>query len=150
MVQRQLSWIPRATFSQIEFAAQLRLDVSSDTVTVAISKIEDAIDLHFWGRSLGRPTEKQIKLAEKFGFDIAGATRRVAEAVIDDIMTQLNLESIESQKLRPGVKAMRVHDPLSTTLTISSIKEDGTVYFKASGCIRAWARNVRRVIVETG
>jgi hypothetical protein len=96
-----------------------------------------------WGADPGRPSEKQIALAERFGRDISACSKRVGAAVIDAIMTQLNIESIESQGLAPGVLAVRVHDSLPQPREISSIQADGTVYFRGAGCIRA--RNVRRV-----
>jgi hypothetical protein len=57
----------------------------------------------FCGRNdLGEPTPKQIE--RKFGYDISTVSRRVGEAIIDDIMMQLNREAIEDQRLAPGVE----------------------------------------------
>ena len=59
-------------------------------------------------------------------------------------MTQLNLEFIASQRLAPGVAVTNKHDQLNRTFVISSITEDGTVYFRGGNGAKAWARSLLR------
>ena len=133
------------TKTQIEFGKRLGLDLNGQSVGVAIARIEDEISRQFWGKTeLSSPSEKQIELAAKFGFDISKDTRAVGSALIDDIMNHLNTEAIEREKLELGARVRRKgrHD---TEYTISSIREDGTVFFKGGNGRKAWARSLERV-----
>ena len=128
----------------------LTLDLRGCTLSVAAARIEDAIDIGFRGASnVGNPTPKQIALAAKFGYDIAGLSRREGDAVIDDLMTELNHEAIEAEGLAPGVAVVNIHDIVGKTLVISSIHPDGTVYFRGGDGQRAWARSLRREVVTS-
>jgi hypothetical protein len=136
----------RVSERQIEFGKRLGLELGGQSVGVAYAMIEDAIQRTFFGKNdLGAPTVKQIELAKKFGLDIADATRSVGDAVIADIMFRLNQEAIAEQKLTPGTNVVNKHDLLKRVLTISSIAEDGTVYFKGGNGARAWARGLTRI-----
>ena len=64
--------------------------------------------------------------------------------MIDDLMTELNHEAIEEQRLQPGVEVVNTHDISQTKFVISSIQDDGTVYFRGGNGQRAWARSLRR------
>jgi hypothetical protein len=141
-----ITHIPKVNRDQIAFGKRLALDLEGCTVTVGAARIEDAIQVAFYGvRDLGTPTLKQIQLAAKFGFDISGLSRSEGNAVIDDLMKQLNLESIETERLAPGVLVKNVHDRSDRHYVISSIHADGTVYFRGGNGGRAWARSLRRV-----
>ncbi len=72
-------------------------------------------------------------------------SRREGDAIIDDVLTELNHEMIESEGLAPGVAVANIHDVLGRTFVISSIHPDGTVYFRGGNGQRAWARSLRRV-----
>jgi hypothetical protein len=134
------------TDAQIAFGKRLDLELSDKSVGVAYAMIGDAIQRSFFGKNdLGAPTAKQIELATKFGIDITQATRSVGDAVITDIMFKLNQEAIAEQKLTPGTKVVNKHDTLSRVRTVSSIAEDGTVYFKGGNGARAWARSLIRM-----
>lgn len=131
--------------AQVEFGRRLGLDLDGQSVGVAIARIGDEISRRFWGRTeLGSPSQKQIELAAKFGFDISKDTRAVGSALIDDIMSHLNAEAIEREKLEPGARVRRKgsHD---TEYTISSVRDDGTVFFKGGNGRKAWARSLERV-----
>src|SRR5262249_35990530 len=136
---------------QVAFANRLGIDIVDKSVGVAWAMIEDAIQRDFWGNpDAGTPTAKQIALAGKFGFDISQTTRRVGDAIIDDIMYELNREAIATQKLSPGVAVINKHDIFRRVLTISSIAEDGTVYFRGGNGARAWARSLTRAEDNSG
>lgn len=142
---KDLRHIPQVSDSQVAFGVRLALDLRGCTVSVATARIEDAIDAGFQGETtMGSPTEKQIELAAKFGYDISGLSRREGNAVIHDLMTELNHEAIENEALAPGVTVTNVHDNLGIPLVISSIQPDGTVYFRGVNGKRAWARSLRR------
>jgi hypothetical protein len=133
------------TEAQIEFGRRLGLDLAGKTVGVARAMIEDANDCQFYGRNdLGKPTGKQIELAQQFGHDISTASRRVGHAIIDDLMTKLNHDAIAGQHLARGVVVTNKHDLSQRKLVISSIKDDGTVYLRGGNGGRAWARSLVR------
>lgn len=133
------------TEAQIQFGRRIGLDLAGKSVGVARAMIEDAIHCQFYGRNdLGKPTPKQIELAGKFGHDISTVSRRVGDAIIDDIMTQLNLEAIARQRLAPDVVVTNKHDQSGRKFVISSIKEGGTVYFRGGNGAKAWARSLIR------
>ncbi len=144
---KALTHIRKVNEAQVAFGKKLDLDLHGCTVTVAAARIEDAIDLGFRSVSdLGAPTQKQIELAAKFDYDIIGLSRREATAIIEDLMIQLNKEIIEYERLAPGVVVRNIHGPPDMHYIISSIHEDGTVYFRGGNGRRAWARSLRRVL----
>ena len=139
---KALKHIPRVSDDQIRFGAKLGLDLGGCTLSVAAARIEDAVAVGFRGASnLGKPTPKQVAFAAKFGHEIAHLTRREGDAVIDDLMTELNHEAIEAEGLAPGVTVVNIHD-IARTFGISSIDPDGTVYFRGGNGQRAWARGL--------
>ena len=142
---KALTKIKRVSEEQVVFGHKIGLDLSNCTIKVAVAKIEDIIDRNFWGKELGKPTEKQIELAAKFGYDISGETHREGSVVIDDIMEQLNLELIDEQNLRPGDVVINKWDSLRHEYVISSIREDGLVFFKGGSGKRSWARYLIKV-----
>jgi hypothetical protein len=131
---------------QIAFGKKLGLDLIGKTVGEAHAMILDVIDREFSCLpNTNRPTPKQIELAAKFGRDISGISRRVGDAIINDLMTNLNHEAIEREQLAPGVVVTNKHDLLQREFVVSSIAPDGTVYFKGGNGAKAWARSLNRV-----
>jgi hypothetical protein len=134
------------TEAQVRFGRRIGLDLQGKTLGVARAMIEDAIDSQFYDRNnLGEPTPKQMELARRFGYDISATSRRVGDAIINDVMTKLNHEAILSQRLARGVAVINEHDRLRRIFVISSIAEDGTVYFRGGNGARAWSRSLMRV-----
>jgi len=143
---KTLKHIPRTSDDQARFGEKLGLDLRGCTLSVASARISDAVDIGFHGAlDLGNPTPKQIAFAAKFGYDIAGLSRREGDAVVDDLMTELNHEAIEAERLAPGVTVVNIHDSIGRPFVISSVHPDGTVYFRGGNGRKAWARSLRRV-----
>ena len=133
----------KASRKQIVFCMQLGIDVEGNTVGVANAKLLEEVQKSFWGiEQLESPTEKQIELAAKFSIDISIMSRVVGSAYLNDIMSQLNHNTIREQKLRPGLHVFKRYDSLEMEYVISSISEDGTVYFKGGNGQKAWARSL--------
>jgi len=131
--------------TQIAFGKRLGLDLAGKTLGEAEAMIFDVFRREFHGMTdLGSPTPKQIELAAKFQRDISAATRAVGDAVITDLMTELNQKAIEHQRLEPGVIVVNKHDVLPRKYVISSIKADGTVFFRGGQGKKAWARSLIR------
>ena len=142
----ELRHIPRVNKRQVVFGKKLSLDLIGCTVGVAAARIRRTIDDEFWGQIDSRsPTQKQIAFADKYGYDITNLNRDEADAVVDDLMTELNLQTIHRERLSPSVVVVNIHDRLGRQWIISSITEDGTVYFRGGQGKRAWARGLRRL-----
>ena len=70
---KTLKHIPRTSDNQTNFSKKLGLDLRGCTLSVAAARIQNAVDIGFnRALDLGKPTPKQITLAAKFGYDIAG------------------------------------------------------------------------------
>lgn len=139
----ELPNIEKASSEQVDFCKKLGIDVKGNTVGMAAAKLEELIQKCFWGiEQMETPTEKQIDLAKKFGIDISHMSRIVGNAVIDNIMAQLNYNAIKEQKLIPGLPVKKRNDPLNREFIISTIGPNGTVYFKGGNGQRAWARSL--------
>jgi len=144
-MRKSLTHIDEVNDQQIAFGKKIGLDLRGCSVTVAIARIEDAIDLGFRGiTELGNPTPKQIDFAAKFKCEIAGLSRREGSAIVDDLMTQLNRETINAEGLARGVVVTNINDALNRRYVISSIDPEGTVYFRGGNRKKAWARSLRR------
>jgi hypothetical protein len=131
--------------AQIAFGRRLGLDLTSKSLGEAEATIFDVIRREFHGMTdLGSPTPKQIELAAKFQRDISDVSRAVGDAVITDLMTDLNQQAIERERLAPGVVVVNRHDSFLRKYVISSIKEDGTVFFRGGQGKKAWARSLVR------
>ncbi len=131
---------------QIAFGKRLGLDLEGKSVSVALAMIHDAIDWNFLEvTNLGVATPKQLAFAARFQRNLSDVSRRVADAIVNDLMTKLNLAAIEHERLAPGVAVKNKHDVLERIFVISSITFDGTVYFKGGNGARAWARSLIRV-----
>ena len=130
---------------QIEVGRKLGLDLKGKTVRVASAMIGEYLMANFWGapeRAL--PSPRQCDLAEEFGYDIRTMSRGVGSAVIDDIMDHLNKESIDNEKLEPGVEVRFRNRDDSRVRVVSSVAADGTVFFKGGNGQKAWARSLER------
>lgn len=141
---KALDKVPVCDEQRVDFGHRLSLELRGEILGVAVAQIKDVIDRDFWNRDLGLPSPKQVALAAKFGFDIGSSSRRIRAAAIDNIQTQLNLESVESQHLGPGDVVTHVGHPERGEMAISSVQEDGLVFFKGGNGQRAWARNLRK------
>jgi len=144
-VKKNLTHVSRVNRRQVAFGVRLGLSLAHSTVGVAAARIEDCFRSDFYGESPGTATPKQIVLAAQFGYDISDCTRRVAHAIISDLMEQLDRETIIAEGLAPGVTVTNIHDCLHTHLVISSIQRDLLVYFKGGNGKKAYARSLRRV-----
>ena len=100
----------------------------------------------FWSEFDTRsPSEKQLAFAKKYGVDLQGLHREVADAVVDDLMTEPNIEAVEAGALLPAPESsMSARQPTDGPGHFID-PADGTFYFKGGQVNRAWARNLRHV-----
>jgi hypothetical protein len=86
--------------SAIAFGRRLGLNLTNKSLGEAEAMIFDVIRREFQGITyLGSPTPKQIELAGKFQRNISDVSRALGDAVMTDLMTDLNLQSIERESL---------------------------------------------------
>jgi hypothetical protein len=138
--------MPSVSKEQIAFGRRLGLSVEGKSISEAVAMIHDAIDKDFLGNSdLGCATDKQVEFARKFQRNPTHVSRRVADAVVGDLMCELNVAAIQRERLAPGVAVKNKHNIVEQKLIISSIQPDGTVYFKGGNGARAWARSLERL-----
>jgi hypothetical protein len=136
----------RVSNEQIAFGRRLGLNLEGKSVSEALALIHDTIDRDFLKiLDLGEATPKQVEFASKFQRNLSDTSRRVADAVVGDLMTELNYAAIQRERLAPGVTVRNRHDMLERKFIISSIQSDGTVYFKGGNGARAWARSLIRI-----
>jgi len=94
-----------------------------------------------------KPTDKQIAFAESLGIDVTAYSFRVAFAMIQDALLEREKRAVEGMNLKPGDKVARErqfkHNGQIYTrreeYIVSSIRDDGFVYFKGIGCKCGWA-----------
>ena len=142
-MQKVLTHITAVRPQHIAFGAKLGLDLQGCSAGVARARIDALIAREFDGVDPRAPTPKQVALAAKFGWNIASCSREEGEAVITDLMQQLNIETVEQESLAPGVEVQNIHDTLPKTYLISTIQKDGTVFFKGGNGRKAYARSLR-------
>lgn len=143
---KKLKFILYTNNQQIAFGERLGLDFTNCTQALAYAKISDYVDKNFYGTTdLGSPTNKQIELALKHGFDISCMSKREVNAIIGDLMIELNLQSIEDNNLIPGAEVFKLNDESQTPYVISSISSNGTCYFRGGNGKKTWAGNLRRI-----
>ncbi len=141
-----------ATPEQVQIAARLGVDVCGEADSVASARIHDAVS----GALLDNPprpaTMRQRMFAEKLGAALPeGASVRVASAIIATEVERRLKRAIDSMKLGTGVIVAVDHpvtyDGGNVTLTliyaISSVRDDGMVFFRGGNGKCAWADKVR-------
>lgn len=135
------------TKEQRLIAKQLGITVSKlDSYNVVAAKIRDfvAVAIGDWEKS--DPTEPQVKYAESLGIKIDEDSRRVISAKIEDELIKRNKKALKKLKLKPGDKVKLKDDKGARNNVISSIKENGKIYFKGIGCPQAWATQIERKV----
>lgn len=135
---------------QLATASQLGIQVSpGDTFAAVASAILEEI-----GNAIGCPpravTDRQRELASELEIDVTGcASSWSAFVKIQEAIQLSNLDAVRSMRLKPGDIVVYAHDPLERRMKelmgeewesvaddfprefeVSSIREDGQVYFK--------------------
>mgnify|MGYP001245781844 CR=1 FL=1 len=137
--------ISYATPQMIKFGNRLGLDLNNCSISVASAMLDDLISREFWEAVVAPCSANQINFASSLGINVEGLSKRVASAMIGDILHRMNMEAIIYLGLKPGISVKRKNDIIKRVFIISSISDDGTVYFKGGNGKRAWARNLIKV-----
>lgn len=144
------------TAFQIQVAKALKMDVSADTENVAAARIRDFVAEAIGDRHAKRPaSSKQTAFAAALGIDVRDDTMNVAYAKIEDVLRTLNHAAINQLSLKPGDRVrhrkkfeidgtVRIH---FRDHVVSSISENGRVYFKGMGCQSGWPTDLEKIVV---
>jgi hypothetical protein len=147
-------YVPRVTAEQLAVGTRLGLDLTQDTWAVAKARILDAV-----GTAIGdeerydEPTQNQIAWAESLGIDVSPHSYRVAFAMIKDALSERENQLIRVMNLKPGDRVAREREveyegqihKVRQEFVISSIRDDGLLYFKGGGGMSGWPSNFTKV-----
>ena len=140
----------RPTPTQLAVAARLGVETSpDDTFAVVAASILESV-----GGAIGCPprdvSDHQYELAEELGIDVSGCKSSwVAFVRIQEAIQLANLSAVHRMDLKPGDRVVQTIDPVEQGLReslgdrwesvagqfprefeVSSIREDGQVFFK--------------------
>jgi hypothetical protein len=144
--------VPSVTTEQLAVGERLGLDLSSDTWAVARATILDLV-----GAAIGdeerydEPTQSQIAWARSLGIDVTGYSYRVAFAMIQDALSERENRLISEMSLRPGDRVVREREVEGEIhrwrqeFVISSIRDDGLLYFKGGGGKCGWPSKFTKI-----
>ena len=145
---------PRPTEFQIEIAAAVGVDISSDSRDVAAARLRDYLAPAFGEkRKVRLTTPSQIEFARDLGFDVSSYSVSIAFAKIAQHLSALNQRALRRLRLKPGDRVRRISDfemngkkqSYSEEFIVSSIQPDGRVFFKGIGCRSGWPTQLERV-----
>lgn len=131
------------TKEEIIFANKFNISTKENNEEILYARIIDYIDTKIFNRSNRKPTDSQIKFAATCGIDITNESYNVAFEIIHQILYNIDIQSIDTQKLAPG-DTVTLKDYQNEKYIISSIK-NGIVYFKGGNGQKASARNVFKI-----
>lgn len=159
------SWrVPRVTPQQIRIGKRLGLNLQGESQSVAAASIEDEVAPAIRGENaIKKATQKQIEYGAALCLDLTLVSRRVASALIHDVLLDRNLAAVEGLALRPGEKVRKitkmgasslkryeryfkgVESEWTQELVISSVNaQEGIVYFKGHQARFTAASNLTR------
>jgi hypothetical protein len=135
------------TEQQKQIAKLLEIEIkSNDSFRTLKANIIDQIAEAIGEKEREDPTEGQLDYAESLGMLMDDESRRVISAKIADELERRNRKALKKLKIKPGSK-IRVRNEFGPKdFVVSSIKENGKIYFKGIGCPQAWASNIEKVI----
>ncbi len=146
--------VPHVSPEQLTVGNLLGLDLRQDTWSVARARILDVVGGAIGDEELhDGPTRNQIAWAGGLGIEVAGQSYRVAFAMVQDALWERENQIISDANLRPGDRVAREREleydgqihRYKEEFVISSIREDGLLYFKGTGCKCGWASKFTKV-----
>lgn len=133
------------TEQQKQIAKILIIEIkSNDSFRTLKAKITDQIAEAIGEKVREDPTERQLDYAESLGMLLDDKSRRVISAKIADELERRNRKALKKLKIKPGSKVRVRNEFRLKDFVVSSIKENGKIYFKGIGCPQAWASNIEK------
>ncbi len=140
---------------QREIAAKLGIDISNDSRQVAAGRINDMVESAVHPeRSPRSPTARQLELAAEVGIDIAKDRYHTAFSKIHEALEGRSQRLVSEMRLQPGdtvvvgdvVERLGSEIDMSREWVISSIGENGRLYFKGGGGHCAWPSEIKKIV----
>lgn len=107
------------------------------------AKIRDHVAIAIGDWKAADPTERQLEYAKLLGINVGKYSRRVISAKIEDELTKRNVKALKKLKLKPGDKVTLTEEVGIRYHIVSTIKDNGKIYFKGIGCPQAWATQIK-------
>ena len=131
------------TKEQRKIAKQLGVYIAkSNSFNIVAAKIRDHVSEAIGDWDAAEPTEHQVQYAKSLGIKVGKTSRRVISARIGDELLKRNIKALKKLKLEPGDIVTLKEDKNIRDYVISSIKDNGKIYFKGIGCPQAWATQI--------
>ena len=130
-------------------ANKLRIKICKvDTKNTLAAKILDEVANSIKFKPQEPSTFKQIEFSKKLKIKDSFRSKRVLSAKISDKLDDLNRKILKQLKLKPGdiVSVKSQFGNCEKEHIVSSIKENGKIYFKGMSGNQAWASNINKVI----
>lgn len=135
------------TKKQLEIADKLLILVSeNETFRTLKAKIEDEVSESVDAYKRNPPTESQLAYAESLGIIVKNDSLRILSAKISDELEKRNISSLKELKIKEGDVVKLKGACEEESLIVSTIKNNGKIYFKGNGCNQAWASQIEKVI----
>jgi hypothetical protein len=138
----------KPTNKQIELSNFLGLDIdANDTYRTVAARIYDSISEAIDEKPCVPATEGQIELAEKLGVEFRNDTSRTLYAKNADKLESIRLQALEELNIRRG-SVVQVIDGIGIVRerVVSTVKDNGRIYFKGANCPVAWSNEIVKVI----
>jgi len=130
--------VMNVTDKQKNVACKLSIELTDfDTARTAAAKIHDFVADAIDDYSASEPTDLQAEFAIRLGIDICDSTRRTLKAKIADELEIRNVNALSQMNLSQGDAI--VHIRTGGREVVSSIKDNGKIFFKGTGCQQTWA-----------
>jgi len=156
--QNQLWSKTKPTKEQKRVAKLLGVELASDdSFLIAAARIEDAVADAVGDEPISKPSKNQERIASEIGLDISMDSHRVAWNKIKQKWQldnyEANVPAARNMNLKPGdrvIKHLTIKAPsgdikFEKEYIVSSIRWDGFVYFKGTGCNCAWAKTLTKL-----
>ena len=140
------------TESQRSLAALLSVDLAGDTFDSAAARLLDAVSTSVGLEPQEPASERQKAFAKSLGAVLESESKRVASAIIGQLLHERNQEAIARLQLSAGdwvVRTQRIEIEgethiLEQEFVISSVQPNGRVFFKGGNGQGAWPTQLRK------
>ena len=131
---------------QLDIAKKLSIKSEGDTFLTLAAKIMDYVAPALNEKEESDPTDNQVEYALSLGVYNSGDSRRFVSAKIREELEKRNIAALKKLNIKPGSIVIAKGQYSESEYVVSSIKDNGKVYFKGIGCPQSWAVNIVKVV----
>lgn len=133
-----------ASKAQFAVARKLGINIDKHSFAVAAAQIETALAPVLTDEPRAEPaTASQVAFASSLGIDTSNDSKKVAFVRIQECLEERNSALVKQKGLAPGVKV--IWKQCGREMTISSISQNGRLWFKGGNGYGAFPDQVERV-----